>query len=217
MIFKDRVDAGQALGERLLGFAAVGPLVYGVARGGVIVAAEVALAIGGRLDVLAPRKLPHPDNEEVAIGAVAEDGAVFLDDWVRPGGTVSQIYIDTAGQEAAAESARRVALYRDGRAPLPATGQTVILVDDGIATGLTLLAAAAALSAQRPQKLVIAVPVAPTPIPQAIRRVADELVVLTQPQPFYAVGQAYARFSQTTDEEVLAAMRRVRKAGTLSG
>lgn len=189
------------------------PLVYGVARGGVVVAAAVADALGAELDVVAPRKLPHPANEEVAIGAVAEDGAIFVDDEVTAHGGISPAYIERQRQTAAAESMRRVAMYRGNARAISASDRAVILVDDGIATGFTLLAAAASLRAQRPQRLIIAVPVAPHPVPAALCSIADEVVVLAQPEPFYAVGQAYERFAQVDDSTVVRLIQAHRIAG----
>jgi len=188
-------------------------LVFGVARGGIVVAAAVADGLGAQLDVVAPRKLPHPANEEVAIGAVAEDGSIFIDDEVLAQGGISPDYIERQRQAAAAESRRRVAMYRGNARPIPAVDRTVILVDDGIATGFTLLAAATAIRAQRPRRLVIAVPVAPNPVPDSLHHVADQVVVLAQPEPFYAVGQAYERFAQVDDSTVVRLIQAHRAAG----
>lgn len=213
MVFRDRAAAGDALAERLRAMGVLSPLVIGVARGGIVVAAAVADGLSAQLDVVAPRKLPHPANEEVAIGAVAEDGSIFVDNEAVAGGGISPDYIELQRQAAAAESKRRVAIYRGNARPIPAKDRMVILVDDGIATGFTLLAAATALRAQLPRRLIIAVPVAPYPVPIALQHVADQIVVLAHPEPFYAVGQAYERFDQVDDSTVVRLIQAHRAAG----
>lgn len=207
MLFPSRREAGQALAERISQLNLSDPLVFGVARGGIVVAAEVAAALGCPLDVLAPRKLPHPDNPEVAIGAIAEDGTILLDqqsvEWygIEPG------YIDRAAGEALAEISRRTVRYREGRAPLSVAGKDAILVDDGVATGYTLIAAARGLRNGRPRQLILAVPVGPASAIKRLGREVDTVIVIRQPEPFYAVGQAYRDFAQVSDESVTAILR----------
>lgn len=215
-MFTDRWDAGSRLLERLRRFELEHPIVCAVARGGVVVGAAVADGLSCGLEVVVPRKLPHPHNEELAIGAVTEDGTVLVDDEALRNYGISQAYLASAKDRALAESQRRASLYRSGRQPVSAHGLDAIVVDDGIATGFTLLAAAGSVKVQRPRRLVIAVPVGPTVLPQALHVIADDLVVLEQPEPFYAVGQAYVRFDQVDDATVIALLARRRPARTPS-
>jgi predicted phosphoribosyltransferase len=190
-------------------------IVIGIPRGGVIVAAEVAAALDAPLDVIVPRKIGAPFNPELAVGAVAPDGTIFYDEAL-----ISYTGIDRQGLEQQAakelqEIERRRGLYRGARVrKAPAgpestpeyRGRTVILVDDGIATGYTVQAALRSLRQQEPERLVLAVPVAPPASLARLRPDADEVICLFAPEDFYAVGQFYQDFGQTTDEEVIAAL-----------
>ncbi len=207
MLFVGRREAGKTLARRVASLKLKDPVVFGVARGGVEVAAEVAVALACPLDVLAPRKLPHPDNPEVAIGAIAEDGTVLLDRQAVEWYGIEKSYIDRAAAEALAEIGRRTTRYREGRPPLSAEGKDAILVDDGVATGYTLIAAARGLRKGSPRQVVVAVPVAPASAVRRLEREADTAIVLSQPEPFYAVGQAYRDFTQVSDESVTAILR----------
>jgi putative phosphoribosyl transferase len=201
MVFSDRHDAGRRLVATLMHLRDRRPFVLAVPRGGVVVGREVADVLSAPMDVVVPRKLRSPFNPELAIGAVAEGGAVFIDQETAFG--VDQAYIDGEVAAQRHEIARRVQVYRGGRALPDLTGQTAIVVDDGIATGATLVAALRAARTLGPARLVAAVPVAP---PEGVARLAneaDEVVCLAAPAAFHAVGQFYEDFRQVEDEEVL--------------
>jgi predicted phosphoribosyltransferase len=179
------------------------PLVLGIPRGGVPVAAEVARALGAELDVIVARKLGAPFQPEFAIGAVTANGGMYIDsELVRRIG-VSQSYLYRVCQDESAEARRREELFRGGAPPPEVAGRTVILVDDGLATGATMRAAARSVRAGRPAKLVIAVPVGAAETCYALEEEADEVVCLAKPYPFVAVGLHYANFAQTSDTEVV--------------
>jgi putative phosphoribosyl transferase len=186
-----------------------GALVLGVPRGGVVVAAEVALTYGLELDVIVVRKIGAPGNPEYAVGAVDEDGRII-------GGTgafVDRAYLEQAAEVGRAEIARRLAAYRADRPAPRIAGRDVIVVDDGIATGLTLEAAIESLRRRRADRLLVATPVAAPEAADRIARVADELVALEVPRGFSAVGQFYRKFGQTSDGEVIALLAEARTRG----
>jgi putative phosphoribosyl transferase len=198
-MFRDRVDAGRQLAERLERYRDdPAAIVLGIPRGGVVVAAEVARELRLPFDVVVVRKIGAPGNPEYAVGAMDEDGRV-----VESGVThVSQEYLQRASAENRAEIARRVQEYRGGRRELPLQGKTAILVDDGIATGLTALAAVGFVRAHGAVSVVLATPVISRASAEQLRRHVDELVAVSEPAAFYAVGQFYEYFDQTSDEEV---------------
>lgn len=201
MVFTDRRDAGRHLAAALDHLRDQDPVVLAVPRGGVVVGREVAERLGALLDVIVPRKLRAPYNPELAIGAVAEGGAAVLDEMAHG---VSAAYLEQETEAQRAEIARRVKAYRGGR-PLPSlAGRTVIVLDDGIATGATLIAALRAVRAMAPAHLVAAVPVAPPESVARMAREADEVVCLSAPEFFQAVGQFYEDFTQVDDAEVVA-------------
>ena len=206
MRFRDRSDAGEQLATRLAR-AQVGtdPIVLGLPRGGVVVAAPVARALHAPLDVLVIRKLGSPSNAEYAVGAIGEGGVRVVDPKGLRG--VTERSLAAIEQEELRELQRRTALYRAGRPRLDLSGRTALLVDDGVATGATARAACLVSRAIGAQRTVLAVPVAPRVWTDNLADVADELIALTTPSPFFAVGQWYERFGQTTDEEVLAILR----------
>jgi predicted phosphoribosyltransferase/dienelactone hydrolase len=205
--FRDRRDAGRRLGERLGRFAGrPGVLVLGLPRGGVPVAREVARALGAPLDVFVVRKLGVPGQEELAMGAIASGGVRVLNREVVDALGVTDEDIGRATREEAAELYRREALYRAGRPPRDVRGQTVILVDDGLATGSTMRAALAALRRRTPAAIVVAVPVGAAAACAEFDRLADACVCLATPEPFRAVGLWYEDFSQTADAEVREAL-----------
>ena len=211
MIFDSREDAGQQLAKRLEGFTGPIPplpLVLGIPRGGVSVAFQVAQKLYAPLDVFLTRKLGVPGHEELAFGAVSFGGQPVLDEQVIHAAGISPQQIERIAAAAAETLKQRAELYRTDRPPLPVEGRTVILVDDGIATGASMLAAVRALREQKPARMVVAVPVAPASTYAWLRREADELVCLYAPEDFYAVGQFYRDFSQVSDEEVASLLRR---------
>jgi len=206
--FESRAEAGRLLGRELAERQMTHALVLGIPRGGVIVAAEVAEALGGELDIVLTRKLGAPGNSELAIGAVGEDGQVVLNDRLAEAVGASRKYIDFSRVEALAEISRRAQVYRQARPRATAAGRTVVLTDDGVATGATMQAAIWALRGQRPERLIVALPVGPDDTLRRLAEDVDELICLRAPSYFQAVGQFYRDFSQTTDEEVLTALQR---------
>jgi putative phosphoribosyl transferase len=202
-LFEDRADAGRRLAERLHDLRTSNPVVVALPRGGVPVAHEVASALGAPLDVLAVRKLGAPQNPEYGVGAVAEDGTGVIDLQAAGAMGVSSGAMDRIVEREAAELRRRVALYRDGRPPIPLEGRTVIVVDDGVATGLTDLAAVRAVRKHHPQRLIVALPVCAEEACRRLAEEADDVVCLHTPKPFSGVGQWYGDFSQVSDEEVM--------------
>lgn len=208
--FADRADAGRRLAERLRPYAREDPVVVALPRGGVVVAYEVATVLDAPLDILVVRKLGAPHQAELGIGAVvdAESPTVTLyDELVRRLG-VSREHIDREVREQVDEIRRRELEYRGDRPPVDVRGRTVILVDDGIATGSSVRAALRALRARGPAKVVLAVPVAAPESLDSVRPEADEVVSLAAPPWFRAVGQFYRDFDQTTDEEVVQLLQR---------
>jgi putative phosphoribosyl transferase len=201
--FADRRDAGRQLARQLLPLAGENPLVLGLPRGGVPVAREVALALQAPLDFLAVRKLGAPHNPEYGIGAVAEDGTRVIDPEAIAILGISNGTLDSIAARETAELRRRVALYRDDRPPLEPAGHTAIVVDDGVATGVTDTAALRAVRRMGPRRLVLAVPVCPPDTARRLEEEADEVVCLQAPPRFFGVGQWYEDFSQVSDEEVV--------------
>lgn len=206
MSFVDRRDAGRQLANALANRAFTDPVVIALPRGGVPVAAEVARRLRAPLDVTVIRKLGCPGQPELGMGAIGENGVRLLNTALiaRLGITSSQIDAVVAAEQAELE--RRMQRYRAGRPATPVAGRTVIVVDDGIATGFTARAAILALRQQGALRIVLAVPVAPPATIAALRDVADEVVCLQTPEWFMAIGQFYADFRQTTDDEVTAVL-----------
>jgi putative phosphoribosyl transferase len=202
VVFRDRRDAGDALAARLERYRGTGALVLGLPRGGMVVAAQVARALDAELDVLVSRKLGSPVSAELGIGAVTASGARFLNDDVISELEVSEPYIAAVTKVQQAEAQRREALFRGNRPPLSMAGRTVILVDDGLATGGTMQAAVRAARQQSPARLVVAVPVGSPQACAALRAQADEVICLQEPEYFGAVGSWYEHFEQTDDSEV---------------
>lgn len=201
--FRDRKEAGRRLAERLAGYAGEPDLlVLALPRGGVEVGAEVARRLGAPLDVILVRKLGVPGHEELAMGAIASGGVRILVEDVIGALGISEREIAAVAAVEADELDRRERSYRGRRSPPDVRGKTVILVDDGLATGSSMRAAAAALASQRPRRLVVAVPVAPAATCEELRRQVDEVVCAALPEPFHSVGEWYERFDQTSDEEV---------------
>ena len=200
--FADRADAGIRLGKALLQYRGQRPLVLGIPRGGVPVAAEVARALDGDLDVIVARKMGSPVSPELAMGAVTADGVRYLNQETIRDLAVPAEYLEDVAREKSAEALARERRFRSGRPPLAVEGRTVILVDDGLATGSTMIAAARSIRARHPARLVIAVPVGPRDTCDTMRAESDEVVCLEMPANFMAVGLHYGDFSQTEDEDV---------------
>jgi putative phosphoribosyl transferase len=206
--FRDRFDAGRRLAAALAPYAGrPNLLVLALPRGGVPVGYEVARALNAPLDVMLVRKLGVPGHEELAMGAIASGGIrVLSEDIVATFGIPERVIATVAANEEE-ELERRERVYRDARPPPQVRGRTVILVDDGLATGSTMRAAAAALRVQHPERLIVAVPVAPPETCQSLRREVDDVVCAYAPEAFLAVGNWYDDFTQTTDEEVRELLR----------
>jgi putative phosphoribosyl transferase len=212
MSFKDRADAGRRLGERLSYLRGQSVVVLGLPRGGVPVAFEVARALGAPLDLIVVRKLGVPWQPELAMGAIGEDAVRVINDEVMRNAGVSDRELAAVETRERAELERRARRFRDNRKREPLEMRTVVIVDDGIATGSTARAACQVARAQGAARVVLAVPVAPPEWRSRFAGVADELVALETPASFFAVGQVYADFSQTTDSEVLECLDRARSS-----
>jgi putative phosphoribosyl transferase len=206
--FRDRSDAGQQLAGRLMEFDLVDPVVLGLPRGGVPVAAEIGSRLGAPLDVFVARKIGAPGHQELGVGAVAEgyDGLVVSETAWRLG--LDQAQLGELADEVRQELQRRVRIYRRGRTLPELAGRDVILVDDGVATGVTAEAALRALRAQRPRTLILAVPACARGAADRLTGIADEVVCVLIPRDFVSVGEWYDAFEQTTDEEVTVVLAR---------
>jgi len=204
MQFVDRHDAGRRLAAELALFVSERPVVFAIPRGGVPIASEVAHALGAPLDILAVRKLGAPGNPERALGALAEDGTGVLDPRSGVMLGMTQAAFDSTLSQESRELRRRVERYRDGRSPVPVSGRTVIVVDDGLATGLTDLAAVRALRKRGARRIVVAVPVGSGEAVSMLAEEADLVVCLTVPRHLRGVGFWYRDFAPVSDEQVLA-------------
>jgi putative phosphoribosyl transferase len=201
--FKDRTEAGQFLASRLTAFAnRPNVLVLALPRGGVPVAAEVAKKLNAPFDVFVVRKLGLPDHPELAMGAIATGGVRVINRNVVEGLGIPDLVIDAVAAQEQEELARRQHAYRDDLPPPVVRGKTIILVDDGIATGSTMIAAVAALRQLRAGRIVVATPVIARSTFYQIHNVADEVAAVIAPEEFHGVGEWYENFSQTTDDEV---------------
>lgn len=209
-MFRDRDDAGQQLAEKLKKYQNENPLILALPRGGVPIAYIVSQALNAPLDIYAVRKIGAPWNPEFGVGSVAP-GVLFLDE-----GTLKELHLKPsdlrdiikAEQE---ELKRRLRLYRGSEDPPNVAGKTVILIDDGVATGVTTQAAIQGIRHLKPSKLILAIPVAPREAINTLEKLVDELVCLEVPQYFYAVGAFYQNFPQVSDGEVIALLERAKK------
>jgi putative phosphoribosyl transferase len=216
MVFGDRNEAGRRLGERLEYLADADVVVLGLPRGGVPVAVAVADALGAPLDVIVVRKLGVPLQPELAMGAIGEDGVRVLNREVLALAQVEAAELDAVERRERGVLDRRAEVFRRGRSRISLEGRTAVVVDDGIATGSTARAACQVARAHGAARVVLAVPVAPRSSIAELARVADEVVCLETPEPFFAVGEWYADFSQTSDEEVVDLLDRAAEGFTAS-
>ena len=201
--FKDRLDAGRQLAKKLSKYANRSDvLILALPRGGVPVAFEVAKELNVKMDVFIVRKLGVPGNEELAMGAIASDNIIVLNEDVVRSFQISKKVIDAVAAREVRELERREHIYRGKRPKLSISGSTVILIDDGLATGATMKAATAAIKTKNPTKIVIAVPTGAPDTCRSFEAKVDEVICVAMPEPFYAVGAWYEDFSQTTDIEV---------------
>lgn len=202
-VFRDRVDAGRQLTQRLEAYRGKGALVLGIARGGVVVGAEVARGLDADLDVLVARKIGAPGIRELAVGAVTAEGGRWLNEAVLKELRVSEDYLEAATAVEMEEARRREAALRSLRPAPRIEGRVVIVVDDGVATGATMRAAVQALRKKRPARIVVAVPVAGREPCAALKREADDVVCLVSPESLAAVSPFYHRFEPVEDDEVV--------------
>jgi putative phosphoribosyl transferase len=218
MIFRNRTEAGRRLARELEHYAGrPDVVVLGLPRGGIPVAYEVARGLQAPLDVFVVRKLGMPGQEELAIGAIATGGVRVVNDDLLARLRVPPQIVDEIAAREEHELERRERAYRGPRGPLPLAGSTVILVDDGLATGASMRAAAMALRRLSPARIVVAVPVGAAETCAELARLVDEMVCAETPEPFWAVGNWYEDFSQTSDEEVHLLLERAREDAETRG
>lgn len=215
-MYRNRDDAARALGQALRAWQGTHPLVVGIPRGAAPMAATIAHELGGDVDVVLVRKLRAPYNPELAVGSVDEEGWTYVAPHADAAGADAAHLAQETRAQLATIRARR-ARYTPGRGPLDARGRVVIVVDDGLATGATMVAALHALRARGPRHLICAVPVASPEALALVRPLADEAVCLSTPDDFHAVGQFYRQFAQVEDDEVIAALAREPRAGAPPG
>jgi predicted phosphoribosyltransferase len=212
-MFRDREDAARQLARRLKGRELHDPLVLAIPRGGVVTGAVLARELGADLDVVLSRKLRAPGQPELAVGAVTEDGRVYLN---HHGQAFLDLMEDHLGKERRyqlGEIARRKKLLRGARPPAPVAGRSVIVTDDGIATGSTMIAALREVQAQGPREVIVAVPVASPDRLEEVRRWCDDVVCVLSPEDFWAIGQYYQDFRSVEDDEVVRLLREFAPSG----
>lgn len=215
MIFKNRREAGRLLGEKLSsdGFGGGNTVVIGLLRGGIPVAYEIAAILKSPLDVALVRKIGAPNQEELAIGAVVDGKSpkVYLNESLISRINIPAGYLERMEQIKFKEIREREKIYRRGAEKIDVSGKTAIIVDDGIATGASVMAVIEAVKDEKPAKIIVAVPVIAGDTMRELKKVVDKVVVLSAPEEFYAVGEFYEDFSQTTDEEVLYLLQKSKK------
>jgi len=210
-MYHDRRQAGETLAAALAARNYQNVTLFAVPRGGVVVAAPVAARLGVALGILVTRKIGHPANPELAVGAVMGDGTAVLDEELIRAYAIPQDYLARVIAREFAEIKRRLIVYTGSDTPPAVAGRTAVIIDDGIATGYTIRAAITWLKTLGPARIVVAVPVAPPDTVAAIAGDVDEIICPLQPALFMAVGQHYRDFGQTSDEEVLAILREINK------
>jgi putative phosphoribosyl transferase len=213
-LFKDRREAGRLLAQQLGGYRGQEAVVLGIPRGGIIVAQELARALEADMDIVLAHKLRTPGYAELAMGSVAENGRLFLNDEVVWGLGVDGAYIQQETARQMAEIRRRTELFRHARPKVSLAGKTVIVTDDGVATGATTQAALWAVRLERPEKLIAALPVGPEDTIMILAEDVDEMVCLRTPPLFAAVGQFYVSFEPVEDEEVLEILKEEQRRGS---
>lgn len=206
-MFRNREDAGHRLVDAMKNRKLHDPLVLAIPRGGLPVGAVLAQGLEAELDIVLSRKLPAPGQPELAIGAISEDGQVYLNDDAR--GLVAELddYLVSECRHQMAEIARRKKLFRQVRPPARIAGRSVILTDDGIATGSTMIAALQTVKSQKPEEIIVAIPVASPDRLKEVSKLCDETVCLLVPEDFMSVGQFYWEFTQVEDREAIRLLR----------
>jgi putative phosphoribosyl transferase len=209
--FADRIEAGNLLAEQLQNYRDSKPVVLGIPRGGVIIAAEIAQSLNCDLDIILTHKLGAPHNSELAIGAVSEDGKHFIVNDIAFGSGADSSYIEQEKTRQLLELKRKVKLYRRVLPKISLKDRTVIVTDDGVATGSTMQAALWALWKEKPEKVILALPVGPAGVIDCLSNAADETVCLKTPRLFQAIGQFYTDFPQVEDDQLLRILQEERK------
>lgn len=210
MLYKDRKDAGRQLAEKLKKYINENPIIIALPRGGVVVGYEVSKILHAPLDVVVPRKIGSPFNPEFGIGAIAPNGVCILDDESVKFTGISELQLFEVIEKETVEMNRRTNLYRKDCAPLDFTDKTIIVVDDGIATGVSTKAAVLSIKKMNPRKIVLAVPVCPLNTEEKFKKDVDEFMCLNESPDFYAVGAFYLDFDQISDFEVIDLLQRIR-------
>ena len=205
--FKDRKEAGSLLAGALNNFGGAETVILGIPRGGVVVAKELSRMLNAKLDIVLSHKLGAPRNPELAIGAISENGKLFLDDRIASLTGSDEAYLETEAKRQGLEIKRRAEIFRSILPKTDLTGKTVVITDDGVATGATMQAALFTARQEKPERLIAACPVASSEAARRIEGYCDEVIVYRLPDIFNAVGQFYKNFSQTTDEEVMAILK----------
>jgi predicted phosphoribosyltransferase len=204
-MFWDRIDAGKKLARALIGYKGQPVVIYALPRGGVVLGVEVARALEAPLDLIVVRKIGHPSSPEYAIGAVAEDGYIVTNP--AETATLDEHWFDQAASAELREARRRRTIFLRGRSPIPVKDKIAIIVDDGLATGLTMLAAIHEIQQRGPREVVVAVPVAAEETVSKLRPEVDDIIALYVPEGFFgAIGSFYQRFDQVSDDEVVTLM-----------
>ncbi|MBD3245308.1 MAG: phosphoribosyltransferase [Candidatus Moranbacteria bacterium] len=208
-MFQNRQQAAEKLAKKLIKFKNKDDVVIiALPRGGIILGQEIAGQLNAKLDITAPRKISAPGNKEFAIGAITEQGDAVLDEKIIQAYSINQKYIEQEINKETREAQRRLNLYRGEKKPVELKNKTVIIVDDGIATGSTIKACLKSIKNQNPRKIVIAVPVAPPDTLEKLKNKVDEIYCLITSSMFFAVGQFYQEFNQVSDQEVIDIMQK---------